>query len=199
MPHFRPTAPACALLVTLAVAVAFPALAHAEIRRCTRPDGGTVYTDRSCESLGAIEVRRPAVPDGGGLAPPRYRGGCARRRDDRVFEVGAAIDSGDTNRLARSYHWPGMSTRNGYAVIERLDAIARRPLVDVAPQYPQVVAPVATTPWGTTSAPAGAPPPPRSPSRPDSLRITQTLADGITPSTTVFGLRRHMDCWWITL
>jgi hypothetical protein len=32
-----------------------------------------------------------------------------------------------------------------------------------------------------------------------ALRVEQTLANGSTPSRTVFGLRRHLDCWWITL
>jgi len=34
---------------------------------------------------------------------------------------------------------------------------------------------------------------------PVALRVEQTLANGSTPSRTVFGLRRHFDCWWITL
>ena len=51
---------------------------------------------------------------------------------------------------------------------------------------------------GTTAA-RTAPAPPAAQRRPVALRIDQALADGITPSTTTFGLRRHMDCWWITL
>ena len=60
--------------------------------------------------------------------------------------------------------------------------------------------------WSTGAAPtldgnplmvgAAAPPAPR---RPVALRIDQVLSDGVTPSTTTFGLRRHMDCWWISL
>src|SRR5690606_11917566 len=135
MPYLRHPVRAAALLsatAMLAVAAAMPAPVHAQIRQCTTPDGGTVYTDRSCDSLGAIE-NRPAAEGGAGSganAAPRYRGGCARRVRDLVFEVTAAIDARDTNRLARSYHWPGTSTRSGYALIERLDAIASRPLLN---------------------------------------------------------------------
>jgi hypothetical protein len=34
---------------------------------------------------------------------------------------------------------------------------------------------------------------------PVALRVEQTLANGSTPSHTVFGLRRHFDCWWVSL
>jgi hypothetical protein len=33
---------------------------------------------------------------------------------------------------------------------------------------------------------------------PVGLRLEQTLANGNTPSRTVFSLRRHLDCWWIS-
>ncbi|MGY0610944.1 DUF4124 domain-containing protein [Luteimonas sp. A501] len=207
MPYLRHPARAAALLsamAMLAVAAALPTPAHAQIRQCTTPDGGTVYTDRSCDSLGAIESR-PAVEGGTGAnAAPRYRGGCSRRLRDLVFEVTAAIDARDTNRLARSYHWPGMSTRSAHALVERLDAIASRPLLNITALRPArtVVAPTGQPPWGmpaTLAAPPSPPATPEPPRRPVALRIDQVLADGITPSSTTFGLRRHMDCWWIAL
>jgi hypothetical protein len=34
---------------------------------------------------------------------------------------------------------------------------------------------------------------------PTALRLEQTLSDGVTPSRTTFGLRKHMGCWWIAL
>ena len=190
----------------LAVVAAMPAPVHAQIRQCTTPDGGTVYTDRSCDSLGAIE-NRPAAEGGAGSganAAPRYRGGCARGMRDLVFEVTAAIDARDTNRLARSYHWPGISTRSGYALIERLDAIASRPLLNVTALRPArtVVAASGQSSWGIPATLTAPPPPPATPEppqRPVALRIDQVLADGITPSSTTFRLRRHMDCWWIAL
>ena len=33
--------------------------------------------------------------------------------------------------------------------------------------------------------------------RPIGLRVEQTLANGSTPSSTTFGLQRHLGCWWI--
>ena len=35
--------------------------------------------------------------------------------------------------------------------------------------------------------------------RPVGLRLEQTLANGSTPSQTVFGLRRSYNCFWISL
>lgn len=201
MPYLRHPAPTGALLLALAATTTLTAPADGQIRRCTAADGGTVYTDRSCGSMGAVESRL-RIDDGTAAGTPRYRGGCARRLDDLVFEVGAAIDAGDTNRLARSYHWTGLSTRSGYEVIDRLDAIAQRPLLDIAEVRPAPVVASTSVPAAWTVAggtpPPPSPPPPREAAQPEGLRIEQTLADGVTPSSTTFGLRRHMDCWWIT-
>ena len=200
MPYLRHPALAGALLWAVAIAAALPPPADAQIRRCTTPDGGTLYTDRSCDSLGAVE-NRPRTDGSAGAAALRYRGGCSRRLQDLVFEVTAAIDAKDTNRLARSYHWVGMSARNGHAVIERLDAIAQRPLLNIAALRPAeaVVATTGPAPLAADDGSAAMPATPPAPRRPVALRIDQALADGVTPSSTTFGLRRYMDCWWISL
>lgn len=212
MPYLRHPGLAGALLLAMATA-ALPVPAQGQVRRCTTPDGGTVYTDRTCASVGGVSSRPMA--DGGRRAPLRYRGGCARNLQDLVSEVSSAIDARDGNRLARSYHWVGMGHRSGYAMADRLDAIARRPLLNITalrpaqavvvptrPSNPYVPATAAAIPREGTGAAtvagtsASAPPSPR---RPVALRIDQVLDDGISPSTTTFGLRRHMDCWWISL
>lgn len=149
--------------------------ASAQVRRCETADGNVIYTDRSCGSLGAVE--RPAAHAARPAPAPRH--GCMRSLRDLVFEVGAAINANDANRLAGLYHWTGLSTREAYAVVGRLDAIARRPLVDVAPVMPDGADAAATR-----SGPVG-------------LRIEQTLANGITPARAVFGLQRHFGCWWL--
>ena len=207
----HPVLAACLVpAIALSASLASPA-AQAQVRRCTTPDGGTVYTDRNCAALGAVETR----PQGSGNgAPPalRYRGGCSRRLQDLVFEVTSAIDARDTNWLARSYHWAGVGHSNGYALLERLDAIARRPLLNVTALRPAQTVVVPAQPagpdagWSTGATPSldgnplmAAPRPAAQPRRPVALRIDQVLADGVTPSTTTFGLRRHMDCWWISL
>lgn len=207
-----------ALFVVLAQAPALPAAA--QVNRCTTADGGTLYSDRPCAAFGATAN---VAPTGGEATQGnRYRGGCSRRLKDLVFEVTTAIESGDANRLAASYHWPGHSTRGGNATIDRLDAIAGRPLLNITALRPAetvVVAGQATmahagtgpasSGWSLSGTSAGSDEAAaaaaaghaslRAPRRPVALRIDQVLADGITPSRTTFGLRRHMDCWWVTL
>jgi hypothetical protein len=77
--------------------------------------------------------------------------------------------------------------------MDRLDAIAQRPLLDIAPVSASVAEDTMILP-----TPADVP---RTTARrpPIGLRLEQTLANGTTPSRTTFGLSRHFGCWWITL
>lgn len=176
------------LLLLMIVTPVLPAHVHAQspVRRCAGPDGGVIFTDRRCTDIGATE-RVPRAD--AGQAARFYRGGCARNLQDLTYELTAAIDSGDANRVAGVYHWVGMSSSAAFAVMARLDAIARRPLVDIVPMFPASADgqdgdyyPQATV----RRAPIG-------------LRLEQTLANGSTPSSTVFGLRRYLGCWWVSL
>jgi hypothetical protein len=183
------------MLVWLAFATVatVPATASAQVRRCTTSDGQPLYTDRRCEDLGATERRLPTGSGTGQRLP--YRGGCARQLQDLMFEVSTAIDGSDANRLAGVYHWPGLSSRSGYAIVSRLDAIVRRPLADIRVlRHSERAAPGAA---GATDATYYAQHESRLP--PVGLRIDQVLADGVTPTHTTFGLRRHMGCWWVSL
>jgi len=145
--------------------------AQAQIRRCTDARGNSVYTDRDCASAGGVD-RLPR-----GAAPAQqtpYTGGCARNLRDLVGQITSAIDAHDGNKLAAVYHWAGMSDDRAYAVIERLDAIAQRPLLDIAPVMPSVPEPDAVPGAWTTLPPAApnaalAPLPPITPSAPAGL------------------------------
>lgn len=158
-----------------------PHAVNAQVRRCALPDGNTVFTDRRCEALGGTE--RPAA-----FAQPQlrtYRPACPRTLRDLAFELSSSIDARDVNRLAGIYDWTGMSTRQGYAVMSRLQAIVDRPLVDLQPVYPG-----GRDPWQLQEA---APPQP-----PVALRVEQVSKNGSTPVRAVFGLRKRLDCWWVT-
>ena len=214
---------ACAAFALLSALAAPPA--QSQIRRCVTEDGGHVYTDRACADLGASErVPRRGQASAGGRP---IRRDCSRRLQDLVFELTAAIDSRDVNRLAGIYHWPGTSSRTGDAIMGRLDAIVNRPLVDVTPLQPPPpavagargdalvwrtppVRDIATPASGVApSAPAvgrsvdAAPPDADrdlpAPRRPTGLVVDQTVANRITPMQTVFSLRRHLGCWWLSL
>ena len=193
--------------------------AQAQIRRCVTEDGGHVYTDRQCRDLGATEraPRQSMVQQGGRL----IRRDCSRNLQDLVHELTAAIDNRDVNRLAGIYHWPGTSTRGANAIMGRLDGIVNRPLVGVVPVQPAppptmpVAASRSTLSWrtagrepahpgaGAESLPpsvlvaAGQAASGRRP--PTGLLVEQSVKDRITPLQTLFSLRRHLDCWWLSL
>ncbi|HWS77398.1 MAG TPA: hypothetical protein VN205_03370 [Thermomonas sp.] len=190
--------PRIAALLLLLPCLLLPHRALAQVRQCIGGDGALVHTDRKCEDIGASERPAPEAAIGiGGQA--LYRGGCARSVQDLVYSLGNAVQSGDANQIAGLYDWAGMSTANGYRLMARLEAIAKRPLVDVQPIYTG-----GSNEYGydtiefddetgtVVSRPARKP-------RLVGLRVEQTLANGTTPSRTVFGLRQHLGCWWVRL
>lgn len=168
--------------------LALPGKAHAQVRRCTTSEGVEVFTDRRCTDIGATE-RLPRDAAGTTGAMRLRRSGCARNLQDLVYEMTAAIDARDTNRLAGVYHWVGISGSTSAGLLQRLEAIVQRPLVDIVPVTPGMEAEDAG--YYPTTIPAREPP--------VALRVEQTLANGSTPARTLFGLTRHFDCWWITL
>lgn len=214
--------------------VAWPAAAQAQLppNRCTGPAGNTIYTDRDCASIGAND----RLPRGtASLAYRQRRGGCARNVQELIYEITSAVDSRDVNRLGAVYHWVGLNAASGDRILNRLQTLVDRPLVDIvavrgaapAPS-PSAASPPAEGALGAGAAsnpiaPAIAPnaarstaqttgttsadtpetsAPTRSPSvrrAPVALRLQQTFGKGDTPSQTTLGLRRHLDCWWITL
>ena len=215
---------ACAVFALLS-ALALAAPAQSQIRRCVTEDGGHVYTDRACADLGASErMSRRGPGSAGGRV---IRRDCSRRLQDLVFELTAAIDSRDVNRLAGIYHWPGTSSRTGYAIMGRLDAIVNRPLVDITPLQPPPPplavsgAPGDALVWRTEprtaasasgadssaavaesradTAPPAADQEVHVRRHPTGLVVDQTVANRITPMQTVFSLRRHLGCWWLSL
>ncbi|GHH47178.1 hypothetical protein [[Pseudomonas] boreopolis] len=172
------------LLLSL-LSVAAPLHAQ-QIHRCTGPDGTAVFTDRRCEDVGALARLPPATRLDGeaGL----YRHGCPRRLSELVDALRSAIDAHDVNRLSSVYLWPSLSDQAANRVLTQLEAIAERPLVDIAPLYPEARGPL---------PPDAATAPPSSP-RPWGLRLEQTLANNSTPSHTILTLRRQYNCFWVS-
>jgi hypothetical protein len=158
----------------------------AEVRHCVAADGTTVFTDRRCEDIGAVERRQQAPAD---ATNRPLRAECPRTLHDLVVEVTTAIDTRDINRLAGVYAWSGMSNSAGYAVMDRLQAIVDKPLVDIVPVYPGDGSPTGTDYYPQDSVRR----------TPVAMRLEQTLSNGTTPSRTVLGLRRGFGCWWVAL
>lgn len=181
-------APLLATLLLLASCSWAPP-ASAQVRRCTGPDGTAIFTDRKCADIGASERLPRAAGQAAGLR--LYRRGCARNLQDLVYEMTTAIDAHDPNRLAGVYHWVGVSSRNATGIMNRLDSVARRPLVDIVPIAARTPASADEALYYPSTIPQRQPP--------VALRVEQTLGNSSTPSRTVFGLQRHFDCWWIRL
>lgn len=194
----------------MATAIPHSAPAQAQINRCTAPDGTSIYTDRECSALGAVErLPQDRFTDSGSVrrrAAPAYRGGCARSIHELIQQLTLAIDAGDVNRLAGLYHWPGTSYSAGQRLMDQLERVARSPVVDIVAERAATPV-VATQERGISSTFAStlqasrptsaAPAAPRSP--PVALRVHQSAGTGAAPSRTRFALRQHLDCWWVSL
>lgn len=144
------------LLIPLLLSPLAAAPEHADaqtIRRCNGPDGTTIFTDRSCAAFGATLSREVGYGNGGAGSsdlrePPENLGtdgakgsgfamrGCAQSREALIAGVRAAIESGDVNRLSNYYHWTGTSTSTAFALMDRLDQVARNTLSGVQFDYP---------------------------------------------------------------
>lgn len=169
-----------------------------KVQRCVTPDGTTVYTDKPCMDIGAIS-RLPQSGPSAGFNRNLYRGGCSRTLSDLVYEITGAIQAEDVNRLAGVYEWTGASNASAHRILNRLEAIVRRPLVDIVAVRP-APPPLLDEAGAVVDANLdGYYPSSSVRRRPVGLRLEQTLANGSTPSRTVFGLRRHYNCFWITL
>ncbi len=205
-----PSRIAALLLLAMLAWWSWPRDAGAQIRRCSTPTGDTLYTDKDCAAIGAVE-RVPRGASTAGLGGTR-RVGCARTLRDLTHEVTMAIDARDVNRLGAVYHWVGMDAGSGDRVLDRLQVIVDRPLIDIVPVHARRPDPTATPP-GDGAASAGAasaevasaaPDPELYPQTvvrraPVGLRLVQAIGKSAGNVQTTFGLRRHLDCWWITL
>lgn len=194
----RPVVP---LLLSLCVLCWAPwAQAQApRVNRCTNAQGVTVFTDRSCDALGAT-ARMPPRGDSVGNTGI-YRAGCARRLSELTAQIRDAVSLQDVNRLSSIYLWGNVSNATANQIIGRLESVVQRPLLDIAPVYPEIDAPppLPIDPNASlVEAVEGAAPSARR-ARPIGLRLEQTLGTSATPARTVFGLRRQYGCFWITL
>lgn len=186
-----PFARSAPLVLCLVALSAWPSRGAAEVRRCVMPGGNVVHTDRGCSSLGGVEQARR--DPGKAYATRLYYGRCAATVPDLLYELTTAIDTRDVNRLAASYHWPGLSGHAANATMDRLDDIAARPLLDLRIVTADVVgAPAADDPDDPL-------PLPRFDVQPTGIRVEQVRPGSQAAVTTVFGLRKYQGCWWVQL
>jgi hypothetical protein len=176
-----------------------PSASAQEVQRCTTMAGETVYTDKRCEDIGAMDHLPAPATAAAGSASHLYRGGCSRTLSDLVSQISGAIGAQDVNRLAGIYQWSGISDQAANRILDRLEAVVQRPLVDIVPIRP-APPPILDEAGNIMDANTdGYYPRTTQLPRPVGLRIVQTLKNSATPSETSFGLRRSYGCFWITL
>src|SRR5690606_639780 len=130
------------------------------VQRCMDASGRTVFTDRRCADVGAAErVPAPVASGSHGSRRGPLPGGCPRTAAQLAGELGAALRAGDTNRLTGLYDWSGVSSAAASRVLEQLERVAARPLLDIAPvlaegdaRGPAVSPAVATSPSPAVAA-----------------------------------------------
>ena len=171
------------------------------LRRCVDATGQAVFTDRRCDSMDAIDSL-PVLPR---IRPPASAipiRGCARTRRDLLDGVRTALEMRDPNRFSGYYDWSGMDGTQGYRLLDRLEALTKRPFIDarlVSSRAPPVNDDeggfgLLSRPFLGALSPEAAPRPPPA----DLLRIDQmrSATDGAS-QVTYFRLRANAGCWWL--
>lgn len=157
----RPRRRAWLVLLVPALGASLSPLAAAQVQRCVGADGQVVFTDRSCESVGAEDWRQPAPVDAGagtgvgaGTGATRMLA-CPRTARDLAATLSAAIQATDLDRASALYDWVGVPKAQQPGVLARLDALVRRPLAGLEPIFAEAAAPTSAND-GIPDAPANA-------------------------------------------
>lgn len=147
---------AALVLMSVAIAVAVRASPAATgIHRCVNNQGQIIFTDQNCADVDAVESAPSSSDSDSEGKSVIITHTCARKPEDLLFEVRSALEAQDVNRLAGSYLWTGMGTREAYSLMDQLSRFSSRPLVDVqlidsAPQF-DPSASMIVPPYGTES------------------------------------------------
>lgn len=193
--------PALALSTLLLAGLAW--LPHAalaqKVHRCEGMDGKPVYTDKRCEDVGAMDALPRAVAPEGNTGGGTLRSACPRTLSDLVYRITSAIDNRDVNRLAGVYQWAGVSDATANRILDRLETIVERPLLDIEP-IRSAPPPIVDDAGNVIDANEdGYYPQTAAPSRPVALKVMQTSKKGAAMASTTFALRRSYGCFWISL
>jgi hypothetical protein len=127
--------------------------------RCMTADGGSLYTDKACASAGArpapmstaliarlvseahvaheqgVDASLPPGVEPGTTPPAAIArrpaaDGCAHTPRQLAADLRGSLALGDVNRLAESYHWVGMHTRDGRRTLDRLAHLIGKQAID---------------------------------------------------------------------
>lgn len=198
-----------------------PVVASSALQRCQSADGQLVYTDKACAAFGAKAVpmsgelmtriareasreREDASASAGlvdadtplnpavNVAPRSPGSGCARTPTQLAMDLRGALALGDVNRVAESYHWVGMSNKQGQRIMDRLLLLIGKPVVDSHYFDAQISAsPLvadADASWVATSSNAIG----------GSAGVLQVvLGNGASASIIDFDVERYAGCYFV--
>lgn len=190
-------------LLAASLPLVSPAQAGTAIQRCASADGTTVYTDTPCALLGASprplpgDVLTRIARDAAALPAPRFgerpvpavvavarrapTAGCARTPTQLSMDLQGSLALADVNRLAESYHWVGMSHTQSQPIMQRLERLARHPLIR-AQFYDARIGPGGMQLAGGGSTPAG---------------VLQLHFGGTSPQVVDFEVEPYAGCYFV--
>lgn len=117
--------------------------------------------------------------------------GCARTPTQLAMDLRGSLALGDVNRVAESYYWVGLSNRQGQRILDRLQGLIGKPVVDS--RY--FDARISSSPFG---ADAGASWVATSNGIGGSAGILQVmLGNGASTSIIDFDVERYADCYFV--
>lgn len=118
--------------------------------------------------------------------------GCARSPVQLAMDVHAALAIGDVNRLAESYHFAGMSSRDGERTLDRLQTLIGQPVLD-SQYYDTSIATTGIAGFGDAAMVAG---PQRTTNAGGTLQVV--LGNGDHAASTVdFKVQRYAGCYFM--
>lgn len=117
-------------MLALAIAGVGAALAQSGINRCIGEDDVPIFTDRACSTLDS-RVHDAPTDEPEPIARPSLVRGCPGQVEALQRQIRAALSFEDINSLAGLYHWAGARDYTADTVMPRLEAIARKRLVEM--------------------------------------------------------------------
>ncbi len=209
-------------LLLCAAPVAAPVHATSAILRCQSADGSLVYTDKACSAFGGktlpisgdllTRIARDeaqqsddtvdaGIPDlGSDLAITRRSAssGCARTPTQLAMDLRGSLALGDVNRVAESYHWVGMSSRQGRSTLDRLQQLIGRTVVDSHYFDAQIsMSPSVSTPRDTGAGASIVAASSASVINGEAGVLQLVLDDSAARSVIDFDVRKYAGCYFV--
>jgi hypothetical protein len=117
--------------------------------------------------------------------------GCARTPTQLAMDLRGSLGLGDVNRVAESYDWAGLSNRQGQRILDRLQQLIGRQVVDSRYFDAQITSsPFFADAGAAMSADA-------SDARPADAGILQLTLGGAQASIIDFDVRHYAGCYFV--